>query len=195
MATMIDWPAGEWLMTCHNQMTFTRNDSIAIPAGKAAILSRAGEYSDVYREGDKPSLGARFLKKEDAVLYLFDLTPSAVINWGFGGVQCGNRICGINGNLRFQIVSPRKFLNEYAAQLLPLTANALADLWIDEIGKSVRKYTGELSDSGFTDAQLPAEIAKKVTENLSEAMEAKGLSLYSINIEPLFFLDSGGDNA
>ncbi len=193
MAPLLEWTAENGLLTRHEKTSFGRNDSISVPAGKAAVLSRDGEYSDVYREGDRPALGSGLLPKS-GTLYMIDMKPTKAISWGFGGVPCGKRICGINGTLRLQVVSPRKFLTAYAAQELPLTADSLAALWIQRLGEAVRSEALRLGRAGIGAAELPAQIAKATADQLSEELEEKGLSLYELNIEPLFFPDNEDDD-
>lgn len=193
MAPMLEWTAGEGLLTRHDKTSFARNDSISVPAGKAAVLERGGDYSEVYREGDQPVLGGGLLPKK-GTLYMIDMKPSKAVSWGFGGVQCGTRTCGINGTLRLQVVSPRKFLTAYAAQELPLTADSLAALWIQRLGEAVRSEALRLGRAGIGAAELPAQIAKATADQLSEELEEKGLSLYELNIEPLFFPDDEDDD-
>ena len=171
---------------------FSRYDTICVPAGKAVILSRNGDYSDVYREGDKPVLGNSILPKK-ANLYMIDMKPSKAVSWGFGNVKCGNRSCGINGIMRLQVVSPRKFLLAYASQSLPMTIEKLASLWIQKLGEVIRRETLRLGKENSSSPELPSLIAKSTIDLLSEDMEEKGLSLYELSIEPLFFPDDEED--
>ncbi len=189
---MLQWTTEEALLDRHTKTAFSKQDSISVPAGKAAILSRDGDYSDVYREGDRPALGNSIIPKK-ASLYMIDVMPSKVVSWGFGNVQCGSRFCGINGTLRLRVVSPRKFLLAYASQPLPLTAEKLASLWIRRLVEAVRKEVSALGKENISAAELPALIAKNVSEALSEEMEEKGLSVYELGVEPLFFPDDEAD--
>ena len=186
---MLSWITDEGIiLDKHIKSAFSKHDSINVPAGKVAILSRDGDFSEVYREGDKPILGNRLLPQK-GILYMIDIQPSKAVGWGFGNVQCGNRCCGINGFLRLQVVSPRKFLIAYASQPLPLTIEKLASLWIQKLGDDIRNAAFALGKNNLPVAELPSRIAKNTTDSLSEALEEKGLLLYELNIEPLFFRD------
>ncbi len=186
---MLEWTTDNGILSRHEKTSFGRHDSISVPAGKAAILSRDGDFSEVYREGDEPTLGSGLLPKKGE-LYMIDMKPTEAVSWGFGGVQCGDRVCGINGSLRFRVVSPRKFLTAYGSQPLPLTAENLASLWIQRLGDEVRKAAMASGSARTADAEIPGQVAESVSAALSEDLEEKGLSLDELSVEPLFFPDS-----
>lgn len=189
MASILEWPSEEALLMRHEKTSFNKNDYILVPAGKAVIISRGGDYSEIYREGDKPSLGSGLLRKP-ADLYLIDTQSSEAVSWGFGGIQCGKRTCGVNGSLKLKVTSPRKFLTSYASQDLPLTAEKLAALWIPKLGDLIRQQIIRLKSADVSDAEIPFQMSEKITEALTDPMEERGFQLVELTIEPLFFPDT-----
>ena len=192
MAHELEFPAEEGVLLRHPQTSFGRGDALTVPPGKAAVLYSGGAYSPVYRAGDRPALGAG-LKRREGTLYLIDLSPAPAVEWGFGGVRCGSRACGVSGTLRMQVVSPLKFLAAYAAADLPLTGRALAEGWVAPLGDAVRRCAAGLDD--LRGEALRARLARDIAEEMEEPLEQRGLCLHELAVEMPFFPDDEEEDA